>query len=579
MAVNARARSLARPGRPPSVRASGDARIGATFTLANLPPHTKKSSVLRSDVTWRAWRAFWVLAVVVIFAQAAYTRFTLPQWTILTPDSGYYVNPALLGKIVEMGPRTIPYPLFCWSLLATTGDWRSLAMTQHILGLLGPALLLLAWYYLGSRIHVARLMRAGHELLGLVILLLLLPSASYVLYEHMAMLESFNAFFQCCLCAVFCLLWLPASPRRRVLICCVASFLGIAIYYTNPRWALAAPLTVLIAGMAAMSGRDRARSWFRAVGPVVASAAAAWLLIGLPQSRIQALNPWTKPFATKHLLWMHADLAAVEFSRDLAATPAPPNAALLRTLVAKIDRAMVGEGKSGWVTLPFNAEAMLYAADNPDGDLIAAFANDPEGYGRFCLDYYLRMMRHQPLAFGTKVAKELGYFYTGWGGSLVDYSTPLEAYWKNSVVIARALAQAALPGPREQLLAAASAMEPLAAQSPGFTSPAYLSQAGRLINIWLGVSTLVGAVASVVILSRRQLRANQALAISAGLCLTASSALFAQMLTLAMVTAAATRYTEAVRTLVVFSVVALMLLGANAAVVFGKKRLSRPLQA
>lgn len=524
--------------------------------------HPYKNPMLRSDLSWRIWRILWLLAVTAIFAQAAYTRFALPQWTFLTPDSGYYLYPMLRDNISEIGPRTIPYPLFCWALLQGTADWRSIAIAQHLLGLLGPAILLVTWFHLGRKIHVTRSVQVGHELLGLAIPLLLLPSSSYVVYEHLAMLESFNAFLQCCLGALFCVLWLPAAPRRRLLLACATSFLGVVMYYANPRWGAAAPLTVLIAVIAGVAGRDPARGWLRSGWPILAAGAAAWLIIGVPQSRIHNRNPWTKGFTAKHLLWMHADLVAGEFRRDLAATPLPANAPLLRIMEAKIARSAAPYGKAGWATLPFNPESLIYAANNPDGDLIAAFANDPDGYTRFCVDYYLRIIRHQPLAFGARVCSELVYFYTSWGGATSDFSGTLADYMKQSVVIGRALAQNALPERRPPLLLAASNLEAEALHPVAFTPPAYLFRADRLINFSLSLMTFAGIVAAAVVLSRKKLRANLSLLVSANLCVAATSTLFAQELTLALVTAAAPRYTEAVRTLVIFSVVTVVLLAA-----------------
>lgn len=529
----------------------------------------------RSDPLWGSWRAFWFLVVATVFIEATFLRFSLPPWIFLASDSNYYLGPALQGQIAAVGPRTIPYPLFCWMLLGLSSDWRALAIAQHTLGLLGPGLLLLAWYRLGAKIHSARFTRALHDLAGLAIPLLLLPSFAFVFYEHMAMLESFSAFLQCCLGSLLCLLWMPAPPRRRLLIACTTSFLGIAMYYANPRWGAAAPLVVLLAASGAFLQRERTGGWPKAVWPVFAAAVAAWLVIGLPQAWIHNRNPWTKTFTNKHLLWMHADLAAAEFRRELAAVPAPLNANLLRTLEAKITPAVIGEGTSGWATIPFNAEKMLYGPGNPDDDLIAAFPNDPDGYARFCRHYYFLIIRHQTLAFADRVWVELRHFYTADGGALADFPVALTGYAKRSAEIARMLAQSARPVSRPPLLKAAAHLETLGQGPLNFQPPAFLTPTDDFLSAHLASLSLLGVLAAAAVLLSPRLRADRTIAISAGVSLAAVGVLFAQVLTLALVTASAPRYNHALRTLVVFSVVAVLSLALNLGLALGRKLLGR----
>ena len=529
----------------------------------------------RSDLLWRSWRTLWFLLVAAVFFHAVWVRFSLPQWPLLTADSPSYLAPALSGRMADIGPRTFPYPLFCWSLLALAGDWRALSVGQHLLGLLGPALLLLAWCQLGQRLHSIRLARALHDLLGLAMLILLLPSSSYAYYEQLAMLESFHAFLQCCLCALLCLLWLPASSGRRLIVVSVTSFLGVAMYYVNPRWGAAAPWIVLLAAASAILLREPTRGWLRAAWPAFAAAGAAWLAFGLPQALISRHDPWARAFTPKHLLWMRADLAAVEFRRELAASPPPRNAELLRTLEAKITPAVVGEGASGWATIPFNAEKILYGPGNPDADLIAAFHDDPDGYIQFCLRHYLLIIRNQPGAFLARVGRELSHFYAA-DGAMSDFRGALTTPIQRSVPIAQSLLPNARPAVQPPLRTAIAQLEALTHQSVEYNSPRFLFPIDDVINAHLGALSLLGALAAGVVLLRRKLRGEPALAVTAGVSLAALGVLFFQILTLALVTAAAPRYGNAARTLIAFSIAAVLSLGLHLGVALVRK-IAKPL--
>src|SRR5665213_2390289 len=132
------------------------------------------------SVPEKVWRACWFLTVAGIFAWGAIIRFRLPQWPLLSPDSGYFLYPTINGGIYAIGPRTFVYPLFCRMILNATQDWHAIVFIQHLLGLTGPALLLCAWVRLGIAVSNSAFTRIAHDIAGLAILWLLVPSAVYI---------------------------------------------------------------------------------------------------------------------------------------------------------------------------------------------------------------------------------------------------------------------------------------------------------------------------------------------------------------------------------------------------------------
>ena len=507
---------------------------------------------------WRIWRTIWLAAVSYLVIEGIFRRFTLPQWPLLAPDSAAYLLPAVNGGEYNIGPRMFVYPMFCRIVLAVSGDWRSISIVQHVLGLAGPVLLLGAWCLLGAQIWVSRVARAAHETLGLALPLLLLPSATYVLYEQQVLLESFNAFLQCCLGGLLCVLWLPATPRRGLLLASATAALGIFMYFANPRWGGAMPTVVAFALLAAVLGRDHVRGWWRALWPVLACSVAVYFGLGRIQSSLVPPDPWLNTFTPKHLLWMHADLALNEFRQDLAAPQPPPYADLLRKMIPKVEKEIVGVGTSHWMTITFNAAALLYVADCPDADLNAYFKGDPEGYRQFCLNYYLRIVRHQPRAYFGEVGRMLAYYYAGPqnDGAFREFSVAITDAFPGCASLARYLAGAgALPPERDLLLATAAEMEkPFLPPVILRPMPWYHEMIRRIHVFYLPV-TLAGLAASVAILAWPRLRDRRPLTVMAWLCLASSTVLFAQVLTLAMVTVTEGRYADALRTLAAFSLV------------------------
>jgi len=516
-----------------------------------------QQSSLSSGLLWRVWRCCWLLAAAAILADGVAIRYALPRWPLIGADSCLYMLPSFNGGIYTIGPRMFVYPMFCRAVLQLTGDLRGLTIVQQLLGLIGPIMLLATWTALGAQLWMSRLARGAHELAGLAIFLLLLPSTPYVMYELQIMIESPNAFLQCCLAALLCFLWLPLLPKRRMLLACATSGFGIVMYYGNPRSGAATPVIVALAAIAAVIGRDPGRRWFRALWPVLATAAAVYGALGFVQARTTVGDAWNDTFTAKHLLLMHADLAVNEFRRDLAAPTPPPHAELLRKIIPKIQREIVGYGTSHWINLTFNSNALMYIPNNVDADIIAAFPNDPAGYRQFCLHYYFCIVRHQPFAYFRGVWRMLAYYYAApqYDGSFREFPVGLSDSLHTSAYLARYVAQSALPNQRKELEKAATKIDGAASSNAVFWPQAWFWAIVRLIGRCFLSVTLGGVICAGFILSRSRLRAHAVLAVLAGLCLSSVAVLFAQELTLAMVTVTDGRYSDAMRTLAVFSFV------------------------
>lgn len=106
------------------------------------------SSAALASFARGVWERPW-LAVSVIFALAVWQRATMPWLPLADPDTWGYLNPAfqhLAGEgMVQTHCRSIAYPLFLRLVFGISGDFQSIALAQHILGLLSGVVWLAAF--------------------------------------------------------------------------------------------------------------------------------------------------------------------------------------------------------------------------------------------------------------------------------------------------------------------------------------------------------------------------------------------------------------------------------------------------
>src|SRR5216117_3651824 len=75
----------------------------------------------------------------VVFAGAAWQRFSRPLDPIADPDTWGYLSPALRkltgAEFGHTNGRNFLYPGFLYLVLAAFGDFRAIGVVQHLLGL------------------------------------------------------------------------------------------------------------------------------------------------------------------------------------------------------------------------------------------------------------------------------------------------------------------------------------------------------------------------------------------------------------------------------------------------------------
>ena len=380
----------------------------------------------------RTRRAVYLTLAAAIFLAAAWQRFHLPQTPFGDEDTWGYLYPPVMkltgGRFEHTASREFVYPAFLFVNLCAFGDFRAVGVSQHLLGLAGGALLLLAWRELARFLPDAAPRRVPGPSLaggGLVLAGAYLCSENTILFEHTIRPE---AVFPCFgalhlwLNLRFCRLrWLDGQPRAAVRWGAAAVFVSLFLLMLRPAFALAVPLVNLpVLAAAWQDGRPGWRDTARLLGLPLLLAGG---LLFLPERWLASRDPQAVSLMAEARAAVHANLIRDQINADLASSgPLRYDRAELAAVAQRIDhgiRASLRPGRRPPV-LGFHADYFLttepifappYFARTPAGEReIARFANY----------YYVRTVLHQPGAMARKVLAQLAIFY----GSNMFQRTP-----------------------------------------------------------------------------------------------------------------------------------------------------------
>jgi hypothetical protein len=132
------------------------------------PPASTQLSRLRTDSFWAL--CYWT-ALALVFSFAVWQRFKLPLDSIADPDTWGYLSPPLRKLTgAEFGHtqgRNFLYPGFLYLVLRCFGDFRAIAIVQHLLGVAAGGVFLLTWRRLRAFIPNSLINTSLHDALGL----------------------------------------------------------------------------------------------------------------------------------------------------------------------------------------------------------------------------------------------------------------------------------------------------------------------------------------------------------------------------------------------------------------------------
>jgi hypothetical protein len=366
----------------------------------------------------------YVISAVALLVWGAMIRFKLPQQPIIDPDIEGYLGPAIMalgGKgFHHLIGRSFQYPLFIFLLLRAFGDFRAIAVAQHILGVAAGGLVLLAWNAIRDLAPNAGVPKPLWRFMGLLPAYLFLGSSTAIMFEHWIRPEgifSFLAILNIWLTLRFMEARFVRLRPAHVWLGAAVGFVSILLYMTKPSFGLETLLASLPIWISLIVRGASARQ------KQIMTAAAilpALLLLMVPEHFMKKSDVFAKLFLPETVLSSHAVIIEQQLTEDAASNgplPYPHD-----EIVAARD--MLGAEIAKAPTI-IQAEEETLTSYKPDyllleyimyGDSFCAkFPQQQhltfDQFAHFCMTYYLRALRHHPVEMAQQAWGQLILFY------------------------------------------------------------------------------------------------------------------------------------------------------------------------
>jgi hypothetical protein len=352
--------------------------------------------------------------LVVLFAWAAWLRFRLPLDPIADRDTWGYLSPALRKLIgSDFGHtygRNFIYPGFLYLLLRAFGDFRTITVAQHLLGLLAGGVLLLTWRQARVFVTNPRVSPGSYHALGLLAAAIFLLASGPIHFETQLRPEGVCAFlFSINLYVVIRFAACCFIDDRRV----AAAVYGVAAVFISILLASVKPSFVLVAIFALLPvGIFFFRhGWLWQKIALAGGTAASAALLLLPEHFLSRKDKISQTFLPTTLFVIHANLIRDQMADDIQRNAKVPYS---REWLAHVHSALSAEiAKSGvhYSTLGLNPDYLMHNRNSIAGQLRNEFGNDVSALNAFYWFYYWRIWLQRPLLVIKKVARQMAVFY------------------------------------------------------------------------------------------------------------------------------------------------------------------------
>jgi hypothetical protein len=388
----------------------------------------------------KSWRpfAFWSV-LAILFVSAAWRRFSLPLDPITDPDIWGYLSPALLkltgGDFVHLEGRNFVYPAFVLMVLRVFGDFRTITIVQHLLGMAAGAVAIVTWRRVAIFVPKPSLPPIVHEVLGFFFAGVVLLAGEPIRTEMQLRPEGVCAFV-----LSLNLYFVIEFIRRAFLEKRSAVIFGAGIGVTALLLASLKPSFILLTALAAV---PVAIFFFRATALREKCLLGLALLLSalgilVPEYLLSGSDEAARTFLPTTLFTTHANLIRDQLADDLdygAATPYEPARLrrILEQLKPEIEKSAVAEGWR-FPSLGFSPDYLMHNPGLGAAEVAVEFNDDMTAVSAFYYYYYWRCWQQRPLPMTTKVARQLALFYA-LACSAYDRgkNIPLAAWYEQSV--------------------------------------------------------------------------------------------------------------------------------------------------
>lgn len=376
---------------------------------------SSQSSRLRKDSLWRV--CYWT-ALALVFAWAVWQRFALPLTPIADPDTWGYLSPALRkmtgAQFGHTQGRNFLYPGFLYLVLRCFGDFRAIAIVQHLLGVTAGGVLLLTWRRLRVFVPDSLVSPPLHDALGLAGAAIYLLASDTTWTETQlrpegvcAFLISINLYFA----VQFISRSFLEGRRTGAVVCGSATVLtSLLLASAKPSFWLAA-----IVVMAPVAASFLRQNWWRqkiALG--IATALTASLVLW-PERILRREDEESQTFLPTMLFAIHADLIRDQMAEDLKENAPLPYSRewlehvylALNNEIAKSQTKYPGH----YPSLKFDPEYLWFDPSSIVMQMRREFAGNLSTLSAFYRFYYWRTWQRRPLRALQKVARQFSIYY------------------------------------------------------------------------------------------------------------------------------------------------------------------------
>jgi hypothetical protein len=363
------------------------------------------------------WKIAYFSVAALLFVAAAKNRFSLPQDPLADSDFGYLwpaLNKLTGNPFQFVNAVNFLYPGLVYLLLRVFGDFRAIAVLQHILGLAAGGLFLVSWNRLADFFQKPRLNRRLHQALGLFGAAIYLLSNSPIAFESQIRADAVCMFFQMLtfwLAIQFFYYRAISKNARRTSIYAIATGIDCLLLASlKPSFALASMFVLAAVALLIMSLPRMLVAKLAFLGTCFAVGAVLSVL----QHFFSRDDDLTKMFLPETLFAVHAKIIHAQMSTDLREDTVDSSSRewlriACNDLEQEIQRAhevnrpyfpRLGFGPDRLMSYP---GAILGRWRKQMGD--AQFL-------KFLKYWYFHSLVRRPLAFGDKIAQQLLVFYS-----------------------------------------------------------------------------------------------------------------------------------------------------------------------
>ncbi|HEX4630232.1 MAG TPA: hypothetical protein VH188_04640 [Chthoniobacterales bacterium] len=359
--------------------------------------------------------AYWIL-VVALFAWAAWRRFSIPLEPVADLDTWGYLSPALLkltgGEFIHVCGRNFVYPGFLLLVLQMFGDFRSVVVVQHLLGLAGGGLLLLTWQRVRVFVAPSAVGERAHLALGLFLIAVFLLAGEPIRAEMGIRPEAVCGFLLAS--SFFCLVEFLA---RTFVLRKAAVTWGIAVAITalllasvKPSFVFLGLVPLLPVGIFLLTRNPLRQKVGLALGILIAAAT-----IMLPEYFLSRKDELGRLFLPTTLFVIHADLIRDQMADDVAKRAVLPYQIdwlqrVQKELAAEIMKSGPREGYR-FPSLGFSPDDLMYGTNSIAEQLDIEFNDDVAALTSFYRFYYWRTWQQRPLEMAKKIGRQVALFY------------------------------------------------------------------------------------------------------------------------------------------------------------------------